>query len=207
MIIGLILAVAAGDPGKIIASHRIEPMAFPPCGPCCLYMASVAMGKTLDFRKMSESFGSRPDGITSFAEIGRVAQLHGITTVAGVVDTETAQLLKAPFIAHLSRDAGADEHFVLVLGLSPEGVVYIDPPSIARLDRLSAFEQRWTGNVLIPCDGAADVARVSAILNGAVQENLLGGCVIAASVALLLIATSKCRRAMMRRRLISSGRR
>lgn len=172
------------------------------CGPCCLYMACKVKEHEIDFESLVNSFDVGPQGETSLGELGDVARSIGLFPVAAKVEREWAEILPCPFIAHVVLPASDVDHFVLVLDVTPSGVVYIDPPQIATLESLDDFSQRWSGYVLAFADSTEDAKSLEWQISWRSQIPIVQALLITTLVSMILVV-SKVRRTTSKRSDVS----
>jgi len=186
--IGLLLAAVLAAPSTEAADpHRLDPADFEACGPACLYMACVARGVEAELEGLKSKCRPGPDGETSFDDLRRVGLAYGLDPVAAVVTPELLEQVPMPAIAHLSGTPGKPDHFVLMIAVVGDNLLYVDPPTMTRLEPVRDFRRRWTGAVLAFPDAPTDTARFQRTLRWVAWRPYLEAGLMSTLVAMVLV--------------------
>ncbi len=136
-----------GDEGGPI-THDLSP--YRACGLNCLFV--VAKWNEIDttLTALSNEVAPRDSGDSSVADLERAALALGLDPVAARVEMEDLDTIPLPAIVHLGSQArqSSASHYVVLIGLHPQGVILIDPPGGATLHPYSEFAKEWTGVIL-----------------------------------------------------------
>lgn len=127
---------------------RVSEADFQACGPCCLYMVCVMRGVEPDFGSLMSKFQLGAEGEASIHDLEVVARSYGLVGAAAKVNPDLLRMVPCPFIAHVKLPSSHLDHFVLVLGITERGVVYVDRPHVPTLERAADFSKRCSGYVL-----------------------------------------------------------
>jgi hypothetical protein len=119
------------------------------CGVACLQMVFRARGMDVPAARLRAETATTERG-TSLLELKRVAEAHGLATSSWRLKSESLKKIPLPAIAFVDGD-----HYVVIERIENDHQVIVLDPAGGRLRyELSAFAQRWRGEILILGDFA-----------------------------------------------------
>lgn len=119
------------------------------CGVACLQMVFRAKGIDVPAARLRAETTATERG-TSLLELQRVAEAHGLAASSWQLKFESLKKIPLPAIAFVDGD-----HYVVIERIENDHRVIVLDPAGGRLRyELSAFEQRWRGEILILGDFA-----------------------------------------------------
>lgn len=154
----LSLACLAGLVGTEGFATEVKPVA---CGPSCLSMVCRLNGHPLTDQQLRAVLGADLHRETSLRELAEAAHELGLSTRAVSLDPGNPALAPLPMIARFKGLRGVSEnHFVVLLGRSDDGIQVIDYPGEPRRFPVETIARHWDGIGLYVVADADDVANV-----------------------------------------------
>ncbi len=149
-------AVVAALPPALLApwcfaaaetSATVNLSPFRACGLNCLFVVAKMNGVATTLPTLEEEIAPRANGDSSIADLERAATKLGLKPISVRLARGDLPTLPLPAIVHFKTRARQSEssHYVVLIGLHPEGVVLIDPPAGATLHPFSEFVEEWSG--------------------------------------------------------------
>lgn len=139
------------------------------CGLTSLYVVCHYLGVNASWGELREVLGPpTPDGLHSFADLSRAAGQFGLTTRGFHLSVEKLKQAPLPAIIQTSSGFGMPEpHLLVLLRCTSAGVYLLDPPYAIFMLPWSAFQQVWTGNILLVAksDEAGQIEQFSAVID------------------------------------------
>jgi len=119
------------------------------CGAACLASIVKYHGGNISIAKLREYSGTGKDGTTGYG-IVKALQKLGFSAKGLKIDVDEMRNEEFPLIAHVIADHAGKrlEHYVVVYNIKNDIITYMDPAKGMVKDKLSLFQDIYTGRIL-----------------------------------------------------------